>query len=87
MYIGFQTNLVSLESGAIKVFPQNQTSRISEFAKYLDEISDLAFRDNTPLETFSGQTVMNLLPALFSLDEKGVSVDPKTVLANKVKES
>lgn len=86
LYIGFQTNLVSLESGAIKVFPQNQTSRISEFAKYLDEISDLAFRDNTPLETFSGQTVMNLLPALFSLDEKGVSVDPKTVLANKVKE-
>ncbi len=85
LYIGFQTNLVSLNSGEIKVFPQNQSSRTNEFAKYLDEISEIAFRDNTPLETFSGQTVLHLLSFLFGLEQGRVAVDPKTVLSNKVK--
>lgn len=86
LYIGFQTNLVAKEGESVKAFPKNKTSCLNELAKYLDEISDLSFRENTPLETFSGQTILYLLPALFSLNETMVSVDPKTVLANKVKE-
>ncbi len=86
LYVGFQTNLVSGEGEAVKVFPKNKSSHTNELAKYLEEISDLAFRENTPLETFSGQTILHLLPALLSLNENGLSVDPKTVLANKVKE-
>ncbi len=86
LYIGFQTNLVSLHFGGAKVFSKNYNPNILELSRYLDEISEKAFGESIPLETFSGQTVLHLLPALFSLDESNLSVDPKTVLSNKVKE-
>ena len=86
LYVGFQTNLLALQGEEITVFCKNQTASIDAFARYLEEISQISFQENSPLESFSGQTVIQLLTFFLGLKQKEVTVDPKTVLSNKIKE-
>ncbi len=83
VYVGFHTNLVTVSQ--VTVFSNHQTAQITGFSRSLEEMCEKALENGVPLESFSPDLFVNLIPALCSLEKTSEEKDPKQVLSDKVK--
>lgn len=85
LYVGFQTNLVPLASYGVTTFPKSYTAQLAELSRTLEDMSDKALCDGVPFASFSAPLLVQLIPALYSLEKGDEKQDPKVILSNKVK--
>ncbi len=87
MYVGFHTNMVCPETQGVTCFSKTVNETWAKLAITLETVSQKSQRDREPLECFSGDIMMCLLPALLAVNskEKELAEEPKVIISNKIK--
>ncbi|MBR3844515.1 MAG: helix-turn-helix domain-containing protein [Clostridia bacterium] len=83
LYVGFRTNLFHV---GLQMLPKNKTAELAVLALELEDMADKALCDGVPLADFSARLLVNLVPALLSLEQGREEPDPKRILSHKVKQ-